>query len=99
MAVQCDDEECTCDPPPTTAEVMTGQQCSVRQVFSPDETLSPASSTSSCSTCSSVPPEPMRNLTHMKRMAVIKSRETIHEEDEDEDSSDELDQSQAVISV
>ena len=87
VAVQCDEnlDQCTCEPRPPQPKHLLLQP----PVFSPDETLSPASSSSACSTCSE------QHKTQFKR-TVLLNRETIQEESEDDET---LTENQMVISV
>ena len=88
VAVQCEqeNEQCTCDPNPD--DQARSLMIHKVPILSPDETLSPASSSSACSTCS----EPLKN-SQFKRIKMIKP---IQEESE---ISDDDTENQIVISV
>ena len=91
MQCEQEDEQCTCDNPGISEPVlMIHKLASKVPVLSPDETLSPASSSSACSTCS----EPLKN-SQLKRIKMIKP---IQEESEISDEDDDT-ENQIVISV
>ena len=89
--MQCEQEQaeqCTCDPNPD--DQARSLMIHKVPILSPDETLSPASSSSACSTCS----EPLKN-SQFKRIKMIKP---IQEESEISDEDDDT-ENQIVISV
>ena len=88
MQCEQEDEQCTCED--QGAPLMIHKLASKVPVLSPDETLSPASSSSACSTCS----EPLKN-SQLKRIKMIKPIQEESEISEDDDDTE----NQIVISV
>lgn len=97
VAVQC--EECTCNDE-NPLSITNPLLVNTDNLGSPDETLSPVSSTSSCSTCSSTAAEQQkRHLGLLKQRSVAMRRETIHEEDENDSDLNESEKRSEIIAV